>query len=854
MKEQNIMNEFIYGNVRVQILSDKIIRVEEKNNASFLDNNTFFIPDRETVKEEVTVKESVKNGFHVLSFLKYKIYIPVKNPRLSSISLKKNNKTIYHCRLIRNSGELPKINMTPIVFPIMDNPRIQIPEEGYHVDSEEEECRYIIEKEAKDLYLILCERNPYLLRKVYVSLTGKAPLQRLSCLGSWNSKYYAYTQEEALQVIQDYKSHDVPLDNLVIDTDWRKRSEGTGYDINTELFPDMKKFFSDAHRENVSIMFNDHPEPMKDAQNVLSSKEIIFREEKLTSLLKSGLDYWWYDRNWSVSLKSPDQMIHPETWGQYLFTDIQKNYYDSLVLDKTKSRRVGIMSNVDNIANGYYVSICNSATHRYPFQWTGDVASEKTDLIENICNVLKTGENCIPYVHPDCGGHTGNPDKETFIHWMQIGCMQPLFRPHCTNTVERTREPWNYDEETLSIVREAIKRRYRLLPMIYRDSYLSYLEGRPICRSMDYEYPSDIEAKRYYSQYMFGDILVAYPKYEEAHSIGLEELSSKFYPGKLKATIYNGTHLEGKPILEREYDDISFVLLDEPLMKGLPIHDFSIRYEGKLKMDKTEDLFVSADDGVRIYIDEKEVFDWWSYHFASVRKVAAIEKGIHSLRIEYFQAGGGAELKLYHYPNDRLKNGTVYLPKGDKWLNPYDGKIYKGGETIISNPSLNEMSLFIKLGSLLFLAEDENNTNKQYWKKMTMDYYPSYTKHTEGFLYEDDRETLAYQLGEFRRMDYEAFYEKENNCFRVILHKTDGIYGGPFYSETKTFHFKFHQLVYKDVNSITVNGEEVSFYQAKRNMKSPILTNTDSSLDSDTIVFSFEHNMKENTTILIQLG
>ncbi len=848
------MNEFIYGNIRVQILSDEIIRVEEKNDDSFLDNDTFFIPDRKSVIGEVSVKERTMNGFHILSFSKYEIYIPVKNPKVSLISIKKKKKTIYRCKTIRNSGELPRPDKTPIVFPIMDNPRIQLPKEGYHVDSIDEESKYIIEKNAKDLYLILCEENPYLLRRLYVGLTGKAPLQRLSCLGSWNSKYYAYTQKEALQVIEDYKYHDVPLDNMVIDTDWRKKAEGIGYDINTELFPDMKRFFSDAHKENISVMFNDHPEPQKEAESVLSPNEILFREEKLSGLLKLGLDYWWYDRNWSVSLKSPDQIIHPETWGQYLFTDIEKNYYNSLASDKKDARRTGVMSNVDNIANGYYVSVCNSATHRYPFQWTGDVNSEKTDLIENIVNVLKTGENCIPYVHPDCGGHTGNPDKETFIRWMQIGCMQPIFRPHCTNTVERTREPWNYDDETLSIVREAVKRRYRLLPLIYRESYHSYMEGRPICRSMDYEYPKDKEAKKHFSQYMFGDILVAYPEYEEAHSIGLEELSSKFYAGKLNATIYNGTNLEGEPILEKEYDDISFVLLDEPLEKGLPVHDFSIRYEGKIQFEKTEELFVSADDGVKIYIDGKEIFEWWSYHFASIKKVATIEKGIHDLRIEYFQAGGGAELRLYHYPKDRLENGSVYLPRGDKWLNPYDGKIYKGGQTVISNPSLNEMSLFIKLGSLFLLAEDENNTKKQYWNNMTIDYYPSYTKHITDFLYEDDRETLAYQYGEYRKMDYEAFYEKESDCFKIILQKTDGVYKGPFYSDTKNFRFKFHQLFYKDVNSITVNGEEVSFYQAKRNMKSQILNNTDSSLDSDTIVFFFEHNMKEDTTIVIHLG
>lgn len=848
------MTEFIYGNVRVQILSDKIIRVEEKQNDNFLDENTFFVPDRKSVEEDVSVKESIKDGYHKLSFFRYVIYVPVKNPKLTSVFVKQRNKTIFKCKDKVNSGELPKPDKTPLVYSLMDSPRIQLPKEGYHVEKEDEVSKYIIEENAKDLYLLFTENDPYLLRQLYVNLTGKAPLQRLSCLGSWNSKYYAYKQEEALQVIKDYQEHDVPLDNLVIDTDWRQMAAGIGYDINTELFPDMKQFFTDAHNENISIMFNDHPEPQKDATSVLDPKEIKFRDEKLSYLLKLGLDYWWYDRNWYVRLVSPDSFIDPETWGMYLFTDIQKNYYNSLVSTEKKARRVGIMSNVDNIANGYYVAIQNSASHRYPFQWTGDVASEKADLIQNICNVLKAGDNCIPYVHPDCGGHTGNPDKETFIRWMQIGCMQPAFRPHCTNTVEKTREPWNYDEETLNIVREAIKRRYRLLPMIYSDSYLSYTEGRPICRSMDYEYPFDKEAKKYFAQYMFGNLLVSYPKYQEANSVGLEELPKDFYVGPMKATIYNGTDFEGEPILVKEYKNISFVLLETPLEKNLPVYDFSIRYEGKMNFKDTETIFVSADDGVRIYVDGELVFDWWSCHSASVKAAAVIEKGIHDIKIEYFQAKGGAELKLYHCGKKRLANDLVYLPKGDKWLNPYNGRIYNGGQTVISNPSLDEMSLFIKLGSMFILAEDANNTKLQPWKTMTLDYYPSYTKHTTGFLYEDDRETLSYQLGEYRKMNYESVYDKVDNCFKVIIHKAEGKFDGPFYSETKTFKFKFHKLISKDVASVTVNGDEVSFYEANRNMKSQILNNTDSSLDSDTIVFSFEHKMGQDTEICIKLS
>ncbi len=37
-------------------------------------------------------------------------------------------------------------------------------------------------------------------------------------------------------------------------------------------------------------------------------------------------------------------------------------------------------------------------------------------------------------------------------------------------------------------------------------------------------------------------------------------------------------------------------------------------------------------------------------------------------------------------------------------------------------------------------------------------------------------------------------------------------------------------------------------------MKSQILSNADTALDSDTIVFRFQHKMNEDATIIIRLG
>ena len=44
------MEEILFGNVRIQLLNENIVRVESGKNGFFCDKNTFFIPkDRKSV-------------------------------------------------------------------------------------------------------------------------------------------------------------------------------------------------------------------------------------------------------------------------------------------------------------------------------------------------------------------------------------------------------------------------------------------------------------------------------------------------------------------------------------------------------------------------------------------------------------------------------------------------------------------------------------------------------------------------------------------------------------------------------------------------------------------------------------
>lgn len=77
--------------------------------------------------------------------------------------------------------------------------------------------------------------------------------------------------------------------------------------------------------------------------------------------------------------------------------------------------------------------------------------------------MLSLGVAGIPFVGADVGGFFRNPDEELLARWYQVGSFSPFFRAHAHLDTKR-REPWLFSEKTKLLIREAIRRRYKLLP------------------------------------------------------------------------------------------------------------------------------------------------------------------------------------------------------------------------------------------------------------------------------------------------------------------------------------------------------------------------------------------------------
>lgn len=838
------MEQIIFRRIRVQIYSEKIVRVELQQDGMFCDKNTFFIPDREQyAKNRVAYKQNANE----ISFGEYRLHLPPMGDGLCGLFLEERGNRIYTYKKQSNLGELPPVNQTPEVFVVTDSPRITVPKGGY---SSVREGEYRVSENATDIYLLLCRRDFKELRRLYVELTGRCEFVRLSTLGVWNSKYFPYSEESAKELILEYERRGFPLDVMVLDTDWR--SCGFGYEVNTRLFPDFRRLLDFAHGHGVEICLNDHPEPVA-GSDVFSSEEILYRESNLQTLMKSGVDIWWYDRNWHTHLISPTESIRCETLGLYAFADITRNFYrDSTQNEKNYIRPV-VMGNAVEIYHGDYESIQDSASHRYSLQWTGDIASDGESLMREIKNMLRCGENCIPYLSADIGGHTGNPDEIQYIRWLQFGVLSPIFRPHCNELVIKTREPWVYGESTESIAKEYYRLRYRLLPLIYGEAHNNYETGEPIFKSLAYEYSADRSAENIYDEYLLGkNILIAPIICNTPSPIGKE-----FYSAPVNACFYSGRTLEGKSIARATWDELQMSLDHASPVDGVPVYDFSARFKTKLKFDSLYSLFLRCDDGATVWIDGKKVLEDKSLHYAITFPLAILTPDIeHVVEIEYFQAGGEAFCGLYGYPLSTDGNDCreVYLPKG-LWLNAFRGNVIEGGRKVNGQFSVKETPVFIRLGALIPLAFEAKNTAAQTWDRIVYDFYPDKESYDEGYLYEDDTKTTAYRFGEFQKSKYEARYCKEDNAFVVKLYGSEGWFQGEKCFTDRTITLKYH--LFPNVNhlkKITVNGKNAEYRMVRKNPKIFPLSADDASCDSDTLVLKFTTDVRSDYEIKFFLG
>ena len=352
-------------------------------------------------------------------------------------------------------------------------------------------------------------------------------------------------------------------------------------------------------------------------------------------------------------------------------------------------------------------------------------------------------------------------------------------------------------------------------------------------------------------EYQLGDnILISPVAGERPLPIG-----KNCYVEPVKAIYYDGRELQGEAIASAEYKTLDLILNHASPEKGVPVYDFSARFTTVLKFSEPVELYLRCDDGATVFIDGEKVLEDKTLHAAWVWELKRLEADReYKIEIEYFQAGGEACCGLFAkkiVPKSNLHQS--YLPAG-KWLDVFSGKIYHGGKTAGREYGLREMPLFVRLGALIPLAYEAHNTKEQKWDKLVYDFYPCKDASDSGYLYEDDTETTAYKLGQFRKSAYEAYYCGECNAFVIRLHAAEGAFAGEKCFMNRDITLKYHLLKgAESVQKVTVNGEEVGYMEAKKNEQAFPLNTERNAPDGGVVCVSLKIDVTKEYEIKFHL-
>ena len=369
-----------------------------------------------------------------------------------------------------------------------------------------------VDKEAIDWYFMGYGHAYKKALGDYIKIAGRQPMPPLYVLGYWYSKYQRYTSDEFMEIVNDVKRNQIPMDVMIFDMDWHTQG-WTGWTWDSTAIADPVGLIEWMHHNGLKVSLNLHPadgvdddedffQELRNDMGLPTTAKVVpwnlsdkkFYHNMFGRIIRAreqqGVDFWWIDWQQNLTSKYVDGL--GETfWCNHVF-------YNDMRLNRPNHRPL------------IFHRWGGLGSHRYPIGFSGDSFTTYGTLAWQPYFTATASNVCFGYWGHDLGGHqqTGDNDPEIYLRWMQYGVFTPIFRTHATNWPGIERRIWKYDNFPLLL--ETVKLRYALMPYIYTACRQAYDTGVSLCRPLYYEWPEQNESYLYEDEYLFGDdILVA---------------------------------------------------------------------------------------------------------------------------------------------------------------------------------------------------------------------------------------------------------------------------------------------------------------------------------------------------------
>jgi hypothetical protein len=377
----------------------------------------------------------------------------------------------------------------------------------------------------------------------YRRLSGAAPLLPRKAFGVWFSRYYAYTEPDYHTLLAQFRANRVPLDVLMVDTDFKSPNAWDGWEWNSQLFPDPTRFTAWAHSEGLDLGFNIHPsisasDPRFTQANTIAGgglepfavgpliegalagdptalaqlyytfdwadpKQLAAYFWLQQPFDRAGVNFWWLD--WCCDEARVDGLVPNGT----LSGDAWINYQQSRQNATLGSRWLSLARMGASFEDWAGNEPGPWGEQRSTIQFTGDAQSSWAMLNFETVFDVDAGNVGLPYVSDDIGGFLGDHlSDQLYARWIQLGTFSSILRPHSNHG---DRLPWDYPGQADTIASAFLRLRESLIPYTYTVARQAYDTGLPITRGTYLTWPNQNDAYLYNHEYMYGPELLVAP-------------------------------------------------------------------------------------------------------------------------------------------------------------------------------------------------------------------------------------------------------------------------------------------------------------------------------------------------------
>lgn len=524
------------------------------------------------------------------------------------------------------------------------------------------DTHWMAEAGLLDLFIFMGPTSKDVFRQ-YSHITGTTPLPPSFAIAYHQCRWNYNDQDDVLNVNSNFDKFDIPVDVIWLDIEHTNGKRYFTWDA--QKFPDSVEMINQVAAKGRKMVTIIDPHIKRD------DGYYIYHEAKEKDLFiksKHGNEYdGWC---WPGSSSYLD-FSNPLTWNWWA---------DNFALDKYQGSTLDLYTwndmNEPSVFNGPEVTMEKDAVHvggvehreihnlyglhftsataegqvrrsggrLRPFVlsraffagsqragaiWTGDNAAEWSHLQMSIPMLLSIGATGVTFIGADVGGFFKNPDAELQTRWYQAAAYQPFFRAHAHIDTKR-REPWLLPHKNMLLVREAIRRRYALLPYWYTLFREAAQTGVPPMRPLWVEFPKDPQGFAVQDEFMVGPGLLVHPVTEQgATSVSI------YFPGTASTTWYDvktgslASHGGQKSSLSVGLDSIPVYQRSGTI---IPYRN-RIRRASSLMKNDPFTLVIAHDPITKkatgdLYMDDGETFDYKKGQY--LHRAFSLESGVFS--------------------------------------------------------------------------------------------------------------------------------------------------------------------------------------------------------------------------------